>query len=140
MAPTDKGLKRPLRGVAIVLALLFLAPVAATSEEADWLPPGSTIESTLTDRPARWIESELHGGHMGYLARVGELVFRSPLTLGREAARKGLSCDACHPNGAANTQFFITGISNIPGTVDVTKVGSGTVGFGSRFRLVIQRS
>lgn len=92
----------------------------APAEEADWLPPGSKIESTLTDRPARWIEAEMRGGHMGYLARVGELVFRSPLTLGRDAARKGLSCDACHPNGAANTQFFITGVSNIPGTVDVT--------------------
>lgn len=111
---------KALWGAALVLPLIVNAPASLQAEEADWLPPGSTIESTLTDRPARWIESEMRGGNMGYLARVGELVFRSPLTLGRDAARKGLSCDACHPNGAANTQFFITGISNIPGTVDVT--------------------
>lgn len=114
------GWSAALSGIAVAAALLAGVPAPVSADEADWLPPGSTIESTLSNRPARWIESEMRGGHMGYLARVGELVFRSPLTLGRDAARKGLSCDACHPNGAANTQFFITGISNIPGTVDVT--------------------
>lgn len=108
---------------AALLAALALAaapPALADEDPTKWLPPGSTIEATLAERPARWIETEMRGGRMGYLARLGELVFRSPVTLGRDAARKGFSCDACHPNGAANTRFFITGISNIPGNVDVT--------------------
>lgn len=121
MARIGHGWQKALWGAVVSLPLFVGATAPALAEDAsEWLPPGSTVESTLTERPARWIESEMKGGRMGYLARVGELVFRSPLTLGRDAARKGLSCDACHPNGMANTQFFITGVSTIPGTVDVT--------------------
>lgn len=106
--------------MAAGLVAVTLASAPAMAETQDWLPPGSSIEATLAERPARWIETEMRGGRVGYLARLGELVFRSPVTLGRDAARKGFSCDACHPNGSANTGFFITGISNIPGNVDVT--------------------
>lgn len=51
---------------------------------------------------------------------LGELVFRAPGILGGEARRAGLSCESCHPNGGANTAFFIPGLSSAPGTVDVT--------------------
>ncbi|MEC9346380.1 MAG: hypothetical protein VYB54_09135 [Pseudomonadota bacterium] len=95
-------------------------PASAQSDPRQWLPAGSTIETTLATRPARWIIPEMKGGHMGYMARLGELAFRSPLTLGRDAARKGISCDACHPNGAANADFFIPGNSDKPGNVDLT--------------------
>jgi hypothetical protein len=121
MAQNGHGWIKAFSGAVLSLPLFIGVATPVSAEDAsEWLPPGSTIESTLAERPARWIEAEMAGGRMGYLARLGELVFRSPLTLGRDAARKGLSCDACHPNGAANTQFFITGVSNIPGTVDVT--------------------
>ncbi|WP_416897587.1 MAG: hypothetical protein ACMVY4_19300 [Minwuia sp.] len=103
-----------------VLAAFAASPAAAVEDLQDWLPPGSKIETTLTERPARWIESEMKGGQMGYLARLGELVFRSPLTLGRDAARRGISCDTCHPNGATNVNFFVSGASDRPGNVDVS--------------------
>lgn len=102
------------------LAMLAAGGARAQSDPRRWLPPGSSIETTLAERPARWVIPELQGGRMGYMARLGELVFRSPLTLGRDAARKGLSCDACHPAGAANTDFFIPGNSDKPGNVDLT--------------------
>ena len=31
-----------------------------------------------------------------------------------------MSCDSCHPNGRAQHDFFIEGVSGAPGTVDVT--------------------
>ena len=95
-------------------------PAAGQEDPLKWLPPGSTVQTTLTERPTRWIRSEMKGGRMGYMARLGELAFRSPLTLGRDAARRGISCDACHPNGAPNVRFFVPGASDRPGNVDVT--------------------
>ena len=102
------------------LFALFALPAAAVEDLQEWLPPGSSIETALAERPARWIESEIKGGKMGYLARLGELVFRSPLTLGRDAAQRGISCDTCHPNGATNVNFFVSGASDRPGNVDVS--------------------
>ncbi len=104
----------------LIAALHMAGNAAAQEDPLQWLPPGSTVQTTLSERPARWIIPEMQGGRMGYLAGLGELAFRSPLTLGRDAARRGLSCDACHPNGAANTQFFVPGASSRPGNVDVT--------------------
>lgn len=115
---------RPHNRIVGLLAGLccLLLPVVASAQEdpLKWLPPGSRIETTLSEYPARAVISEQRGGRAGHLARLGELVFRSPLTLGRDAARRGLSCDACHSNGAANTAFMIPGASDRPGNVDLT--------------------
>ena len=51
---------------------------------------------------------------------VGRLAFRSPYLLGGQAARRGLTCQACHGQGQTNTHFFVTGLSSAPGTADVT--------------------
>lgn len=50
----------------------------------------------------------------------GALLFASPLLLGGQAAKSGLSCAACHRNGRGNPEFMFTGISGLPGTADVT--------------------
>jgi len=63
---------------------------------------------------------EQEGGKPSFLVRLGELVFRSPETLGGNAAKAGISCDTCHTGGAKNVRFFIPGLSSKPGTVDVT--------------------
>ena len=63
---------------------------------------------------------------------VGRAVFRSPLLLGGQAARAGLSCASCHRNGRSNAHFHFPGLSGAPGTADVTaslmskKRGDGT--------------
>lgn len=51
---------------------------------------------------------------------LGRLAFRSPFLLGGQAARRGLTCQACHGQGQINSHFFVVGLSNEPGTADVT--------------------
>ena len=53
-------------------------------------------------------------------AEIGRVAFRSPLLLGGQAARVGLSCSSCHRNGRANTRFHFPGLSGDAGTADVT--------------------
>ena len=47
-------------------------------------------------------------------------MFRSPLILGGQAARAGVSCETCHRNGRDNRDFQFPGISGAAGTADVT--------------------
>lgn len=51
---------------------------------------------------------------------LGDLLFHSPLTLGAKAREIGLSCNGCHPNGAAHTTLALGDLSNRPGNVDLT--------------------
>ena len=51
---------------------------------------------------------------------LGRLAFRSPFLLGGQASRRGLTCQACHGQGQVNPHFFIIGLSDAPGTADVT--------------------
>ncbi len=72
--------------------------ISALSEEPrECLPPAADIQTTL-----------------------GRLAFRSPFLLGGQAARRGLTCQACHGQGQVNSHFFVVGLSDSPGTADVT--------------------
>jgi hypothetical protein len=51
---------------------------------------------------------------------VGRAAFRTPLLLGGQAARAGLSCESCHRAGRGNPDFQFPGASGEPGTADVT--------------------
>jgi hypothetical protein len=51
---------------------------------------------------------------------LGDLLFHSPHTLGPRARALGMSCDTCHPNGAADVGLVIPGISDRPGNVDLS--------------------
>lgn len=51
---------------------------------------------------------------------VGRAAFRTPLVLGGQAARLGLSCESCHSAGRRNAAFRFEGLSDAPGTADVT--------------------
>ncbi|MDB5687722.1 MAG: hypothetical protein JWR77_2311 [Rhizorhabdus sp.] len=51
---------------------------------------------------------------------IGRAAFRTPLLLGGQAARLGLSCESCHTNGRSNPAFRFPGLSDAPGTADVT--------------------
>jgi mono/diheme cytochrome c family protein len=51
---------------------------------------------------------------------LGDLLFHSPHVLGARAQALGLSCQACHPNGATNRAFFLPGQSDRPGNVDLS--------------------
>jgi len=51
---------------------------------------------------------------------VGRAAFRTPVLLGGQAARSGLSCESCHRAGRDNPDFLFPGVSGAPGTADVT--------------------
>jgi hypothetical protein len=51
---------------------------------------------------------------------LGRAAFRSPLLLGGQAARAGLSCASCHKNGRGNPDFHFPGLTGAAGTADVT--------------------
>lgn len=50
---------------------------------------------------------------------LGDLLFHSPQVLGKRAQAMQLSCERCHPNGLTNSTFFIAGLSDRPGNIDL---------------------
>ena len=85
-----------------------------------WAQPGSVSTLTLTNEPAEYLRIITRGGKASYLVSLGRLAFRSPLILGGNARRLGLSCNICHPGGAVNTKFFFQTVSDHPGNIDVS--------------------
>lgn len=104
-------------------------PIAAPESSA--LPARFPLPATL---PARYLRTLEHdpGGYdasspPGGPARgeatdllLGDLLYHAPDTLGPRARALGLSCQSCHPNGAANTAFMIKGLGDRPGNVDLS--------------------
>ena len=101
--------------VAVLLALTSFATAAQTAaDEIRWLPPGSETAADRIERPPE------HADRTGFYVELGRLAFRSPLILGGNARRAGLSCDSCHINGHGNARFFVPALSDAPGRVDVS--------------------
>lgn len=107
---------------------------AAPAGEAPWPALTSSI-APPSSAPARYLRS-LEYDPAGYAATspltgsarlerdsdllLGDLLFHSPHTLGPKAMALGLSCNTCHPNGAAHSELSITGLSDRPGNVDLS--------------------
>lgn len=51
---------------------------------------------------------------------VGRAAFRTPVLLGGQAGRAGITCETCHRDGRSNPDFLFPGVSGAPGTADVT--------------------
>ena len=124
---------RALPRVLIAAALLLCAAADQPRlpiRESRWLQ-SSDIVRDLTSLPAECLAWPADKGQRRAVA-VGRILFRSPLLLGGQAARAGLSCASCHRNGRSNPHFHFPGISGEPGTADVTaslmskKRGDGT--------------
>jgi hypothetical protein len=87
-------------------------------------------------RAARWLPTDRQSHALAYEPRecllinpdqktaraiaIGRAAFQTPLLLGGQAARAGLSCNSCHRNGRDNPDFMFAGLSGSPGTADVT--------------------
>jgi hypothetical protein len=110
------------------LPVLFAMPWLATqtafadpSEIADikWIHGDADLiaELTVIRAECAMATSDPERTHA---VRLGRVAFRSPALLGGLAARVGMSCNSCHPNGHANNAFFVVGVSGKPGTADVT--------------------
>ena len=105
-------------GAALAGAAVF--PVQAeVLTQLKWLAPGADAAKQVTRAPA---ECLLPGADKeeAYKIEVGRVAFRTPELFGGQAARVGLSCNACHINGRNNLTFHIDGVTGLPGTVDVT--------------------
>ncbi|MCR9080670.1 MAG: hypothetical protein NXH78_16395 [Hyphomonadaceae bacterium] len=109
--------------IAILLAAVAAcqAPSATGSAPAvnidalRWLDPSADPVAHLTVQPATCQTAPVSPS-----AQRGALLFSSPLLLGGQAAKAGLSCASCHRNGRGNSAFLFMGISGAPGTADVT--------------------
>jgi len=101
--------------ISLSLTLLLFQVSFAFSQSALWLPPGSRTDAKtripeLIDKNSAWNRTTI----------LGKLLFNSPSVLGEKAVRIGLSCNSCHPSGHVNTDFYIEGLSDKPGTIDLT--------------------
>lgn len=102
-------------------ALLILAAGASTPlplKEAHWISADRRA-SVLSAEPGPCIAIP-DDPKAEEAMLVGAAVFRTPLLLGGQAARSGLSCHSCHRNGRGNPDFLFPGLSGEPGTADVT--------------------
>lgn len=124
-------------GALIVGALLVAGSVGAQSKEtnlraAHWVAPGADAVRALQTEPTECLTLPTEPA-ASLSVEVGRAAFRSPLILGGQAARSGLSCEACHRSGRSNPDFMFPGVSGAPGTADVTSSlfsthrGDGTV-------------
>ena len=82
-----------------------------------WIKPGSDIVQTLSQNNA---ECLISSAIEDPVVQLGRAAFRSPFLLGGQATRQGLTCQACHMQGQRSSNFFILGLSEEPGTADVT--------------------
>jgi len=104
---------------AIAIALCAQAAQAPVPlQAARWLPDDRRWPALHT-APNECLAATDDAATASLIA-IGRSAFRTPLLLGGQAARNGLSCHACHRNGRDNPDFFIAGLSDAPGTADVT--------------------
>lgn len=113
--------RRRAAALAALLAALSLAAGrdAAPLAELRWLDPAADPVAALTTRPDECLPAPTSGAPALEID-VGRAAFRSPLLLGGQAARAGLSCESCHQEGRDNPTFHFPGLSGPPGTADIT--------------------
>ncbi len=87
--------------------------------ELSWLHPDANATLILSTTPESCLR-DAEDREAAYLVGVGRAAFNNPMLFGGPAARGGLSCASCHRGGHDNPAFFLTGLSGVPGTADVT--------------------
>ncbi|MCR5878641.1 M48 family metallopeptidase [Phenylobacterium sp. J367] len=120
-APLDRRRRRAAVLAAALAggASLSLAADAPPLRAMRWLSPGADPVRTLATQPVECLRPPA-GLEDALSVEIGRAAFRSPLVLGGQAARAGLSCESCHRNGRGNPDFLFPGASGPPGTADVT--------------------
>jgi hypothetical protein len=114
--------RRRARAGALILAAGAAAgaaaPLAFPVREARWTAP-SALARSLSYEPPECLRTTSSALEARAVA-IGRIAFRTPLLLGGQAARAGMSCATCHRNGRGNPDFVFPGLSGAPGTADVT--------------------
>lgn len=80
-----------------------------------WIAPGRERE-VLLKQPATCLNPAIAPEQV----RIGQALFNAPDLFGGQAARAAISCASCHTNGRRNPAFFLGGISDEPGSADVS--------------------
>lgn len=110
-----------MRAFVAIVCLAIAACQAALTHDLvqikalDWVGTDADPIAHLTQHPSTCLTAPNDPA-----VQRGALLFSSPLLLGGQAAKAGLSCAACHRNGRGNPDFFFAGISGAAGTADVT--------------------
>ncbi len=98
------------------MAALAFAAIPPLFETLRWTAPGAELEA-MSSQPSACLADD---PHTTTLVRAGEALFNTPTLLGGQAAKAGLNCASCHVNGRNNPHFALAGVSDKPGTADVT--------------------
>jgi len=102
------------------MLLLAAGPAAPTIlRDQLWTVREGNAAALLTEAPAECLAMPKEQKQR-QMVEIGRVLFRSPGILGGPAARLGLSCNACHPNGHTNTAFDLPELTDKPGAADVT--------------------
>lgn len=111
---------RFLTGTLLAAVCFLFAAMAADAplRAARWLPADRQAHA-LAYEPSECLTRASNPETARRIA-IGRAAFRTPLLLGGQAARAGLSCNSCHRNGRGNPDFLFPGLSGVPGTADVT--------------------
>lgn len=109
------GLAIAFTGAATALAADSRPPLQALS----WVPPTADPVRVFATQPTECLKVPADPAGTRSV-EIGRAAFRTPLLLGGQAARAGLSCESCHRAGRGNPDFQFPGASGEPGTADVT--------------------
>lgn len=108
-----------LLAAVLLLAAAFAQAGGAPLRAQRWLAAGTDPVRALSREPMECLASP-RAPERALSVEIGRAAFRSPTVLGGQAARAGLSCEACHRAGRTNPAFVFPGVSGPPGTADVT--------------------
>ena len=119
LAALALGVGTAIGGTAVLAASNPSLPVLRELRWIDPALPHADLVRVLTTEPR---ECLLTPGDPTVVDRIaiGRAAFGSPLLLGGQAARAGISCASCHRAGRGNPHFVFPGVSGSPGTADVT--------------------
>ena len=109
----------------LIATLAALGLIAAKASDltvihaARWLAPGVDPARALATHFSECLPA-IPDPDASYSVEIGRAAFRTPLLLGGQASRAGISCESCHQSGRNNPDFDFPGLSGAPGTADVT--------------------
>ena len=122
--PPDVNRRATAFLLAAVLALpapaRAAAPGAPPLRALRWAAPDADPVKLFATAPAECLVRPPEPA-AALSVEVGRAAFRTPVLLGGQAARAGVSCESCHLNGRGNPDFLFPGVSGGAGTADVTQ-------------------
>lgn len=125
----DRPRRRPAGALGLAAAAIVVGVAGGLALAADdaariralrWIAPDADPARAIASQPTECLQPPADPPQ-ALRVEVGRAAFRTPLLLGGQAARAGLSCESCHRNGRDNPDFQFPGVSGPPGTADVTQ-------------------